>query len=58
MRSATIAERTNGTLLVSRACREVVRGQAVFRPEKAVARVQASINELKHRVSGATLPSN
>ena len=58
MLSATGTAETNSALLLSGARREVVSGQAVFRPEKTVVSVRAAITGLKHRVSGALLASN
>jgi len=56
MPSATSSERTAERLRVSGARREIVSGQAVFRPQQDVAAAQARITDLKHRASGAILP--
>jgi hypothetical protein len=56
MSSATGNESKADRLLLSGARREIVSGQAVFRPQKGVATAQAEISDLRHRGSGAILP--
>jgi hypothetical protein len=57
MSSATGTNATAARLTLSGARREVVSGQAVFRPQSGVAAAQASLSDLKHRGSAAILPA-
>jgi hypothetical protein len=55
--SATEKDGKADRLSLSGARREIVSGQAVFRPPKGVAAAQAEISDLKHRSTGAVLPA-
>ena len=58
LRSATAGTQAAGTLNLSGARREVLSGQAVFRPQRSVTMAQARITHLKHRSSNAVLGSD
>lgn len=57
LRSTKPGEPGTNTLKLSGARREIVSGQAVFRSSREINAAQATISDLRHRASGATIPA-